>query len=53
MIIVAEKVVAFLADMFHMMDFNFFLGIAVDQLSMIMHTLAMLGECPEFEFYII
>lgn len=27
-----------------------FLGIAVDQLSTIMHTLAMLGEFPEFEF---
>lgn len=27
-----------------------FLGIAVDQLSTIMHTWVMLGECPEVEF---
>lgn len=30
-----------------------FLGIAVDRLSMIMHTLAMLGEYPEIEFSVI
>lgn len=51
MIILSEKVVSFLRIRFTRWILTLFLGIAVAQLSMIMHTLAMLGECPVVEFF--
>lgn len=48
-----EKWCPFLHIDFMWWILTLFLGIAVDRLSMIMHTLAMLGEYPEIEFSVI